>query len=829
MADAGAVGGVTPTIPTGTATSPQDGSAKASDAKAGDAKAGDARGAEGKPSAPPLAETSGRAPPETAPKSAPEPALALAATLAGLKAGQELRGTVRLLPGQPQALLTTPQGDFLIDPATGLEPDSPVSLVLIRADRTISALLLTMGRGSLDVPRPVRLTLVSIHGAPAPELEAQATPGAPIPPAPARPAGVPVPPAPAPTLTSLLPGETISLRGGQPPLTGGATPQAPASLPASSPPASSLAASPLVPSTMPGTVHGLAPGTPRPMVHGLVLPDALDTAAPVPAASGSDPLAPLFDRGVMPLALHIGTGARTGPVKMLAASLLATAAPGETSPLTHPPAQSPLARLAEAGRLVTVTALPLEPETPAPPQAQPLSPRGLTPRPETPTPTPTTAETVTTTAAALPALARPALHQTPASQGPTGFATPPAATASPAAVSAALQSQPVQLSVNGAAARIELPAGVPTPAPGTQLVFLVTTGHEVLRTLPAAPLPAVQPRATTQPQFQPQQHVPPPQAQPTPLPQPAGTPTPAQTAEPPAAPPQTAQPPVPPQTVERGGPAAATGRSASSNQTPPAPNLRTDHAQGTAAPRSTGTVQAPAAPVSAPPAAPHSIAALPEQPGLAWVPGMALPAGVTPAAPAAVSGGGALLMAVMQALGRKGFSATPRNPSDHPLDADGAEGVPGLPALARLLQSATATASAAASTATARAEQAQDAPLAASAPDALPFALTLQTPQGQVPLVFLVWQPVHANEDGRNDSAAGEDEGDVCFAVEVEFESIGRLRLRGALGRTHLDLGVETERALGAALHQAAHRDFAQAIEAGGMTGTLVFRHREGR
>lgn len=795
MADAGAVGGVTPTIPTGTATSPQDGSAKA----------GDARGAEGKPSAPPLAETSSRAPPETAPKPAPKPALALAATLAGLKAGQELRGTVRLLPGQPQALLTTPQGDFLIDPATGLEPDSPVSLVLIRADRTISALLLTVGRGALDMPRPIQLTLVSIHGAPAPALEAQATPGAPVAPAPARPAGLPVPPAPAPTLTSLLPGETISLRGGgQPSLTGTSTPQVPAPLPAS---------------TLPGTAHGLSPGTPRPMVHGLVLSDAPDTAAPVPAASiraipasGSDPLSALFERGVMPLALHIGTGARTGPVKMLAASLLATAAPGETSPLTHPPAQSPLARLAETGRLVTVTALPLEPETAAPPRAQPLPTQGPTPRPGAPA----IAETVTATAAAPPALARPVQPQTPASQSPAGLATPPAATASPAAVPAAPQSQPVQLSVNSAAARIELPTGVPTPAPGTQLVFLVTTGHEALRALPAAQLPAAQlptvQSQATRPQFQPQQHVPPPQAQVT-------TPAPAEQLP---APLQAAQPPVPPQIMERGGPPP-------SNQETPAPNLRTDHVQGTATPQNIGSAQAPAAPVPAPLATPHDMAALPEQPGLAWVPGMALPAGVTPAAPAAVSGGEALLMAVMQALGRKGFSAAPRNPSDHPADADGAEGVPGLPALARLLQSAAATASAAANTATARAEQAQDAPLAANAPDALPFALTLQTPQGQIPLVFLVWQPVHANEDGRNDSAAGEGDADVCFAVEVEFESIGRLRLRGALGRTHLDLGVETERALGAALQQAAHRDFAQAIEAGGMTGTLVFRRREGR
>ena len=176
-------------------------------------------------------------------------------------------------------------------------------------------------------------------------------------------------------------------------------------------------------------------------------------------------------------------------------------------------------------------------------------------------------------------------------------------------------------------------------------------------------------------------------------------------------------------------------------------------------------------------------------------------------------------MAVMQALGRKGFAASPRDLSNAGADADGVEAGANAPLLARLLHAAATSAT----TAAARAEQAQEAPPAPVA-DALPFVMTLQTPQGQIPLVFLVWQPVRGDEESNSPGADGE--ADVCFAVEVEFESIGRLRLRGSVGPAHLNLGVETEQPLGAALQQAANRDFTEAVEAGGMTGTLVFRHR---
>lgn len=746
MSDAGAVGGITPATPAG----PQDGGAKAA------APPPEAKAAEGKPSAPPLPETSGRAPPDTA--------VALAATLAGLKPGQELRGTVRLLPGHMQALLTTPHGDFLIDPATGLEPDSPLALVLLRADRAISALLLTHGRAAFDPPRPVQLTLVSVHNAPAtpPQGAASATTAA----------AASVPATAASSLTSLLPGEAIFLRGGGHP----SLPSAPgAGAPGAGAPA------PTAP-----TGQGAAASAARAPFSLPLLPDmparmpatagpARAAAMPAGASPAADPLAALFNRGAMPLTLQ--TGAATAPTRMLAASLLASAAPGETSALTHPPISSPLARLAETGRLMTATVLPPQDNGAGSAAAQQVRPMPGKP----------TAHPVETGAgaAARPTATQPATAQPPAAPGPAASGT------------TAVQNQRVQLGINGTGARIALPSDLPAPAPGTQLVFLVTKGHEALRTLPPAQ-----------------------QAQ-VPLGQASGAPAALQATDRNGAPAQSASTgvamPVPDSRASEAR--AVESRSVESRTT--------DGRHSTAAPRTGEAAPASAAPQTPtqPTPAAGNAPARTEAPQVLWVPGMPLPASaLSSGAPAPTSGGEALLMALMQALGRKGFAATSRdvsNPRAEP-ETGGADGAPGLPALARLLAAAASPAAPAMQT-----RQAQETPPPANAPEALPLTMTLQTPQGQVPLVFLVWQPVSGDEEGRSGDNPSEGEPDVCFAVDVEFESIGRLRLRGTVGRSHLDLGVETEKPLGAALHHAASQDFTEAVEAGGMTGTLVFRHRQ--
>ena len=105
MSKAGAVGGITPAIPAG----PQDGGAKAA------VQTSDAKAAEGKSSAPPLAEASNRAPPDAA--------VELSAAFAGLKPGQELRGTVRLLPGQ-YVELTLPRSTNALTVRYSI-PDAP--------------------------------------------------------------------------------------------------------------------------------------------------------------------------------------------------------------------------------------------------------------------------------------------------------------------------------------------------------------------------------------------------------------------------------------------------------------------------------------------------------------------------------------------------------------------------------------------------------------------------------------------------------------------------------------------------------------------------------
>lgn len=768
MPKAGAVSGMTSAVPAGTpvtgtpvtgtpVTGTPGGTAKAAVPPA------DTEAASPKPIVPPLAETSRRAPPE-APVQA---ATTLAATLAGLKPGQELRGTVRLLPGQAQALLTTPEGDFLIGPAAALETDGPVSLVLIRADRSISALLLSEQHAALDLPRPVRLTLISLHGTPPPAgaADGEARP-APAAPATAWPDAAAGPGVAGPSLTSLLPGEAIFLRGSAQPSPQNTT--APQPIPA---PPAAVATAPAARLPAATTGHGVAVGAPRSLLHAPMLPDAPQPgpeadipARPVPAVSGgtsdADPLAALFDRGVMPLMLR--TDSPSTPPRMLTASLLATAAPGETSPLTHPPVSSPLARLAETGRIISATVLPPQTEVTA-----------LTGKPQF-----------------LPATAQP-----PAGTAPTAGIAP----APGSAATAAPQNQPVQLSVNGTRARIELPAGSPSPAPTSQLVFLVTRGHEALRAVFTAPLQT--------------------QGQEPGLRQEQG-----QAALPSGVAARSAAAPLQP-TFMQPAPVRLTPDSSASRAetravaTPPAYQ----------APDPNRAVERNAVPVPVGQSAPASTASQSEVADMLLVPGLPVPASITPAslmpaAPAAVSGAEALLLVVMQALGRKGFTAQPHNISSLAADAEaaGADTASGAPALARLLQTAAVLPAAPAP----QAEQARDTVPRADMPDALPFAMTMQTPQGQVPLVFLVWQPLRADEDNGKGDASGEGEADVCFAVEVEFASIGRLRLRGAVRRTHLDLGIDSEQPLGAALQHAASRDFMQAVEAGGMTGTLVFRHQ---
>lgn len=214
-----------------------------------------------------------------------------------------------------------------------------------------------------------------------------------------------------------------------------------------------------------------------------------------------------------------------------------------------------------------------------------------------------------------------------------------------------------------------------------------------------------------------------------------------------------------------------------------------------------------------------------------WIPGLSAPVGLTPAAPAPIAAnpGEALLMAVMQALGRKGFSARP----DEGAKAGGktsGDGSQAATPLARVAPLPTGDARAAMTPETARTSGLGAALPSApppGAPDAAPFALMLQTPQGPVPLLFLAWLPVRAEEDGKGKAASEGGAGDVCFAVEVRFEQMGLMRLRGAVNPKNLHLAVETEQPLEAALRHGVSRDFQQAIEAGGMAGTLTFRHRQ--
>ncbi|MGK2286771.1 hypothetical protein [Pedomonas sp. V897] len=787
MTKAGAVGGAAPVQqPAGAHGTGAQGAGTRDTGSAGHASA-----LAPSPAAAP--ETAGR----PATSSGAEPAVALAATLAGLKVGQELRGALRFPPAlRPHAWLETPEGGFVVDPAPDLPAESELSVVLTRADRAIAALLVAVDGTALDPPRPVRLALVALPDRAVPPLPPEnappsAAPPSAAPPLPPRAAPLPpMPPAPALEelpLPSLFPGDPLPLRGR------GALAETPDLRPPTAPAAntspglSQSGPTPLAPgqSVRPGPGVGLPPVASGPIAG---LAPGGETAAPLPAdRAAAQALTILLDAPV--LALRVESPGR--PPAAAAVSVLAVAEPGEVTPLTQPAPESPLARLAANGRLVTAVVLP--PDAPSPaagntgsgaaaaaPPAAPRAP-GTSPAPATPisgggagsdgapaqpagaqgSPAPGAAFS-TEAGGKTPELssALPPVPESTAQTAAAGNATPlgvraqvqegnvrphgperdAGAQPGPAAPGAEPR-QTMRLAAGGAVLTIDLPAHLPRPEPGTQLILLVTRGRDALL---------------------------------------AATPTPHNTG------------------VSAEGPAR-----------PAAP----------ATPASASGADADAPEVAAP-----------TSPALPPAPGVPMPgAGVTitpeairsPAAP--LDPGEALVLAVMQALGRRGFDVTSHasmartrgSLADVPVEANAAlPPAPPPPARAAdLVRAATA--------APTIARGAAD-----SAPDALPLVMTLQTPHGPMPLTMLVWQPVRREEEdapGTRRDGAGQE---VCFAVEVEFDALGPLRLRGRVTPRFLNLAVETEQPLDVALQRSATRDFTAAVEAGGMSGTLVFRHR---
>lgn len=270
-------------------------------------------------------------PPATdAPDGAPhrllvDPAVQLAASLAGLSPGQTLDGHTIRLPGLERLLLHTPQGDFAIDPTTALTSEGHVAVVITRADRQIAGLLTTVAGEALEPPLPVALTMVGVT---------RLAPHQPQPPA----GNVADPSVPA-VLHASDSGEAVAILLGQT-VKARASPSAGAGIAAPAPPS-------------PGATTTPAPLTPPVMPNG---------AAAAPTAAANHVVDALFAPGALTLRPETGTsGARS-----LIVSLIATAAPGEPSPIADPPPATPLARLMAAGRLTTATVVPERPTAAAP-------------------------------------------------------------------------------------------------------------------------------------------------------------------------------------------------------------------------------------------------------------------------------------------------------------------------------------------------------------------------------------------------------------------------------------------------------------------------------
>lgn len=617
---------------------------------------------------------------------AAEPAVAIAASLAGLRVGQELRGTVVRAPGSAKPLLRTPLGDFTVEPASALPESGDVTLVPTRTDRLAAALLLTANGEVLDVPAALRLNLVALAGTPPQGQEDAAPPPAPSPPPQPAPPGMPQALPAMPGNLSNADGSAIvlltealrfqaagalsGLPSADPKAKESAAPRTQAAAPAAAPAATPVtgADSQAAPSSS-GSTRGLSA-----MLSSAMATPSAETAA----------ITHLLELGTAELWPEAGNRAD----KPLSVSLLAVADGNDDSPLTRPPADSPLARLTASGRLVTATVIGI-----------PESANGDAPaqKPE----------------------ASPAYR---AADGPATHA--------------------MRLAINGRIFQWPLALHAPQPSAGTQLVLLVAKTVDGVAPTEAQAHAAIAADAEK-----------------------SG----ARTA------------------VSAHGAAAPSSHDAVASAPSPRSSL-IDPATGVPLPILPGAVLAAAAPLAT-----ESLAAKP---------------------------GDALIQAVLRAFGRTGLKVTlaPDMQTDEPADSDSASTrAPIAERLARvsaanLLESYPSTA---------RAEP---------QPEALPVALNLQTPQGNVPLVMLVWpRPEEQQKNGQggeNDGAEGAGI-EVCFVLEVDFGDMGPLRLRGDVSPRNLHLAVETDEALPADLQQSTRAVFTEAVEAGGMTGALVFRRRQ--
>lgn len=306
-------------------------------------------------------------------KTAPPPAVTMAPSIAGLLAGQALEGDIIGADSDGHPILETPRGRFVLDPTAGLETGMQARLIITLAGRRLEAQVVARNDLPTQPPIAVVLTLVQARGltpAPAP------TPG-PI---------APTTPAAAPPPAAALPDD--------------------AALAASNPQPATMAPTPLTAST------GIDPSHPPLLFQRITLPQAsapMQSAPPgnSPRETGSAAASPnskatqlavealvatLADKPAAPepLALPLGavlaarvlTPAPSTPVQtpvaadalaktnILKVAAIAITAPDAQSPVAAPPAGTPLALLANSGRVRTFIVMDVMATDPPPPAAR---------------------------------------------------------------------------------------------------------------------------------------------------------------------------------------------------------------------------------------------------------------------------------------------------------------------------------------------------------------------------------------------------------------------------------------------------------------------------
>lgn len=301
-------------------------------------------------------------------KSLDLPSVTLSASIIGLQAGDELKGTVVRIPPSERPLLRTEYGDFAVDPISALPDHGDVTLVVIRTDRIITGLLTVAKDQPLNPPLPVNLALTSARTiAPHSQIEA------PLPILQYK-AGVPgveaYPIISQPSLPGKKEGQGLGTDAhpltSEPNLTDKATQKSSPLVPEVFLPELNLAPEhsfPIKTTYGPGHISESTPPARENSRSNLNAPKTSSVNVSASSlsffleGSGAKKVAAEFLKSFDVLFDHADIIILYKDQRIQRASLIAIEQPGDTTPITAPPLGTPLERLSSQGQIITAVAI----------------------------------------------------------------------------------------------------------------------------------------------------------------------------------------------------------------------------------------------------------------------------------------------------------------------------------------------------------------------------------------------------------------------------------------------------------------------------------------